>query len=132
MFLSPPPSVLFFFFFLGLSDVCLRGLKCTKRGSLEKRGGLSLKKIEGLWGYSTRKKRGGETRKRGWGRANFQGGRGPLTYFNGIALIGEMLTGSEIPQLLIKVCSRSKVENKVKGQGQMPVCNGRYQSLSFA
>ncbi len=41
----------------GLSDVCLRGLKCTKRGSLKKEGGLPLKK-EGVWGFSTRKKEG--------------------------------------------------------------------------
>ena len=43
---------------VGLSNVCLRGLKCTKRGSLQKRGGLSLKNRGGVGVQNKKKKRG--------------------------------------------------------------------------
>ena len=69
--------------FLGLSDVCLRGLKCTKRVSLKKKQGvLSLKKRGGV-GVQYKKKKGpGGSVKREFPR----GGLPPPHIFNGIAL----------------------------------------------
>ncbi len=80
-----PPS------FLGLSNVCLRGLTYKKKWGLLKKRGFVFEK-RGVWVFSTRKKRGGwggglgETRKkRGRGGVKFPRGVSPLTFFNGIA-----------------------------------------------
>ncbi len=67
-------------FFLGLSNVCLRGLKCTKRGSLKKRGGFACEKRGGVGVQYKKKKRGPgglrNEKKEGAGGSNFQGGGG--------------------------------------------------------
>ncbi len=59
---------------------CLMCLKCTKMGSFVKRGGLSFKRV---WGFSTRKKRGGGVRKTK--KKISEGGGLPLTFFNGLS-----------------------------------------------
>ncbi len=65
-------------FFLGLSDVCLRGLKCTKRGSLKKRGGFVFEKKRGCGGSVQEKKEGpggsAKREKRGGGGVKFRRG----------------------------------------------------------
>ncbi len=66
--------------------MCLRGLKCTKRGSLKKERGLGVqyKKKRGAWGVHEMRKRGGGG---GGGQISKGGGaRPPPHIFNGIAL----------------------------------------------
>ncbi len=76
-----PPSL-----FLGLSDVCLRGLKCAKRVSFKKRGGIVLEKKRGCGGSVQEKKRGlgGSQNEKKEGGSDFQWeGEGislPLTF----------------------------------------------------